>query len=513
VRGRLNLAHFVSVWEPLLVTVKNSVLATESQNQLLAQLQPDTKFQIIIGLSGGVDSVVLLDLLSRWYQVTPNASDNYQLLSVHVNHGIHSLADQHESFCIEFADNYGIPIQVIKLGELPPESVRQSGLEAVARNKRYSAIQQVAFDFSALVTAHHQTDQVETVLLNILRGSGVAGAKGMLASTQLAVDDSATDKSSKLLTIARPLLDFDREMIERYALKHKLHWVEDPTNQELKYRRNFLRKSVLPLLQQHWPDYQNTISRFTSHVQEADQLLNDLAQEWLASLSDRAHPNNKVIDLVALSRLPVIRQKWIIRAWLSSHGLSNPNHSKLNEFVRQLNESQSGSAELRYIDLHGNTTVTIVAELGKVWLLVFEIDSDNDEWQEQFISLSASETLQHYPLRVGVLTVNTELLAASSSFREGQLKITALDLIGVTMRTAIHPVKRAHSQQLKKLCQENAIPVWQRQNLPVISYDGEVVWIASVGWLKVDANISRQFIVDCVTGENTAKQAIFSWLW
>ena len=192
---------------------------------------------IALGLSGGADSVVLLHLLR---QLAVRYA--WRLSAVHVHHGISPQADAWAAFCADLCVRENIPLQIERVNIAP---LRHLGIEAAARTLRHAALARQQVDFIAL--AHHQDDQVETLLLQLLRGAGVRGVSAMPVFKRR---DGAS-------AIVRPLLDIARSTLLAYAQQHALQWVEDESNADDAYPRNFLRHRVLPLLQQRFPAYQS----------------------------------------------------------------------------------------------------------------------------------------------------------------------------------------------------------------------------------------------------------------
>jgi tRNA(Ile)-lysidine synthase len=265
---------------------------------------------VCIGLSGGCDSVVLLHLLSR-------IGLGGRLLVVHVNHGLSPNADRWTEFCREYCARLAVQLSVI-----PVQVDRQSGfgLEAAAREARYAALAGCPAD--VIVLAHHQGDLAETVLFNLLRGAGVAGAAGMPAERAVG--------GKRLL---RPLLTVARDDLEVYAQEHGLRWVEDESNTDQHFSRNYLRHDVLPILRQRFPAVEGSLAQAASHFAEADQLLGELAEfDWRQA----AEGDGESASLPVLRQLSLSRLKNLVRYRLRQLGWQVPSASRLDEFCRQV---------------------------------------------------------------------------------------------------------------------------------------------------------------------------------
>ncbi|RFC34235.1 MAG: tRNA(Ile)-lysidine synthase [Candidatus Nitrotoga sp. MKT] len=266
---------------------------------------------ILLGLSGGVDSVVLLHLLQ---QLSPRYS--WHLSALHVHHGISPQADAWAVFCADLCALYEVSLRIEYVNIAP---LRSLGIEAAARKLRHAALAQQQVDFIAL--AHHLDDQAETLLLQLLRGAGVRGASAMPAITHRV----------NAPTLLRPLLNVPRSRLLEYAQQHGLQWVEDESNADDAYPRNFLRHRILPLLEQRFPAYRKTLLRSSQHFAEAAELLDELAQQdaELAIVGNR-------LDVKKLRVLGGIRGKNLLRYFLAAQGTPIPDSTRLQEMLRQL---------------------------------------------------------------------------------------------------------------------------------------------------------------------------------
>ncbi|KQQ68076.1 tRNA(Ile)-lysidine synthase [Pseudomonas sp. Leaf127] len=253
-----------------------------------------------VAFSGGLDSTVLLHLLialSRRQPLPP-------IHAIHVHHGLQATADAWPAHCRQVCAALGVPLRI--------ERVRvRSGasLEEAARQARYAAFSRALGPGEWLLVAQHRDDQAETLLFRLLRGAGVRGLAAMAPSRALG--------RGRLL---RPLLDVSRTALEDYARRHGLRWVEDPSNQDVHYSRNFLRHQVLPLLQARWPQAQASLARSAAHLGDAQQLLDELAVDDLARAqrhSEFAWLNLPALALAPLASLSEARQRNALRHWLA----------------------------------------------------------------------------------------------------------------------------------------------------------------------------------------------------
>ena len=262
--------------------------------------------QLTVGLSGGIDSVVLLHALAA---LRPAAT----LSAVHVHHGLSPHADQWAEFCCDFAQRLGVAcictcVQV--------ERGSADGLEAAARRARHGVFAQLDTDW--IVLAHHRDDQAETLLFNLLRGTGLAGAAAM------------RPRRGKLL---RPLLDIGRAEIEAYAVAHGLDWIEDESNRDTRHTRNFLRHRILAPLAQRFGAAAQNLAAAAARFAEAQELLNDLARLDLGGSEDFP------VTVAAFQALPEPRARNALRFLLAQRGVRIPNEARLREALRQMLEA------------------------------------------------------------------------------------------------------------------------------------------------------------------------------
>jgi tRNA(Ile)-lysidine synthase len=258
--------------------------------------------RLVVGLSGGVDSVVLLHAL---YALEP-----VDLTAIHVHHGLSPFADQWSEFCRNLCQRWQVPLRV---EYVQVERGSGDGLEAAARRVRHEALQRAGADW--VVLAHHQGDRAETMLFNVLRGAGVRGAGAL------------REVSGRLL---RPLLSVNRLTIFDYAKSVSLPWVEDPSNADIGFSRNYLRHGVLPELETRFPAATTMLARAAGHFAEAADLLDELARMDLSG-RDACFP----VPVDVLRGLPEPRARNLLRFLLWRSGVGIPSEERLVEALRQ----------------------------------------------------------------------------------------------------------------------------------------------------------------------------------
>jgi tRNA(Ile)-lysidine synthase len=394
-----------------------------------------------LALSGGVDSVVLLNLL-----LSAQRTLNFSLSALHVNHHLSPHAKEWAAFCAALCAEHGVPL-IVKNVQVPRRS--PLGLEAAARSLRYQAFAEL--DSDVLLLAHHLDDQAETLLLNLLRGAGVRGAAGMPASRR------------HTLLLARPLIDVPRASLMAYAKQHRLAWVEDESNDNIAFARNFLRHDVLPVIERRFPAYRQTLTRAAQHFSEADALLDELAAIDLAS-AVRAEK----LHLAALASLSHARAKNLFRAYLESQGVPLLDADRLQEWLRQLLTARADSRVAL-----GVAGLMLRRYRGEAWV-EFETPTPAPDWQMAWR---------------GEREINLPVLGGKLLFTSAQgagISLAKLMQFDVTLRLRqggekLKPSCARPRKTLKHLLQEAAIPPWQRERLPLIYSGAHLVAVPDIG--------------------------------
>jgi tRNA(Ile)-lysidine synthase len=413
--------------------------STDLAARVAAVLAPhvarDSRIQV--GLSGGLDSAVLLHLLHR---LAPEFG--WKISALHVHHGISPNADAWAAFCAACCATLNIPLRTVHIDVAPLRN--QHGLEAAARILRHAAYAQSDSDFVAL--AHHADDQAETLLLQLLRGSGVRGAAAMPFI-------SVPENGNKLI---RPLLAFSRQEILDYAQAQQLQWIEDESNADQHYARNFLRHSVFPLLSQRFPAVRQTLARSAGHFAEAAELQNDLA-----ALDARGAINAGWLELTALAQLSPARARNLLRYFLETRGAPVPSAAQLQEMLSQLTSPRQDAAVC--VDFAG---WQLRRYRGYIWVEPKPPACDPElqlGWQ--------GETELFWPPLEGKVRFD--------SVQGAGLSLAKLQHAPVHLRLRqgaerLRPYSGARSRSLKNLLQESAVPPWQRARLPLL-YCGELL--------------------------------------
>jgi tRNA(Ile)-lysidine synthase len=398
---------------------------------------------LVVGLSGGVDSVALLTALAELAPVL-----RFSLRAVHVNHGISPNAASWAAFCSGLCARVSIPLQVETVDIAP---FRDLGLEAAARKARYEAFSRVDADF--LVLAQHRDDQAETLLLRLLRGTGLKGLAAMAPMRRL---------EGTRARILRPLLGVSRAEIEAFARARGLEWVEDESNADTARQRNFLRHEVIPVVERQFPAALAAIARTAANLGEARELLDAMALGDFEGCGDDA-----AVDIPALLRLGEARAKNVLRYWCDTHDIEPLSAARLAELLRQLRESRLDARTrldagnwrfLRYRDrLYLQRACAASPDLNEVWA-----------GENALPLLGLGGVLRFKPEEGRGLSVER--------LRAGRVTVR-LRRGGERLRLD----HRRPSRTLKNLFQENGVPPWRRGRLPLLYCGERLVAVPGIG--------------------------------
>jgi len=413
--------------------------------------------RLVVGLSGGVDSVALLDLLARIA-----ARRRFKLSAIHVNHQLSPHASRWAEFCRKLCRDRNIPLRVAKVTVRRGDSV-----EAAARAARYDAFRRMRVEY--VVLAHNQDDQAETLLLQLLRGAGVKGLAAMpvVRGEERGAGREANNRretaSRPVFRILRPLLNVPRSEIEAYAKQHGLAWVEDESNIDSYFLRNFLRREVLPVIAQRVPAYRATLARSARNLAEAAELLDELARaDSVASFVEGT------LQVSALRRFSPARAKNLLRWFLARRGLSMPNAERLEEGLRQALEAKEDARVC--IDLGDHQLRRFAGALHLIAKTAPVPVGFSRRWRGEH-KLVLTELN-------GVLTMRKR--------RGNGISLARIGTSPATIRTRrggerLQPDCGWPRRSLKNLLQELRIPPWERDRLPLLFCNGDLVWVPGVG--------------------------------
>lgn len=408
----------------------------------ILDLQPE---RLVVGYSGGVDSHVLLHWLSRNLSKSDNPP---HVCAIHVNHGLNEQAEAWQVHCEQVCTDLDV-----ELFTFPVEVKRDGSLEENAREARYELFGSFLKSSDFLLLAHHLDDQIETAIFKLFRGNGFVG-----------MPQSRPLKEAKLY---RPLLHTSRKEIEIYAQKEDLAWIEDDSNLDTAFDRNFIRLTLLPLIRERWPHLSANLKHVLGKEEESSLLLESIAEQDRLDLETE----ERVIFLSRFRKLDLLRQKNFLRYWIKKSANAFPAESFVSDAVRQMMSSDSFGLRWESLQINGYRDKAYLMKAPEK----APCASKGQNWSlEDLSELSA--------LGIRVETIKGQGLKAdlcqdlSIGFRKGGEKMQLN--------------KGAGSKKLKHLLQDKGVPPWVRDSLPLIYKNEQLIAIAAVPEWGLDSLIS-----------------------
>ncbi len=402
--------------------------------------------RLTVAYSGGLDSHVLLHLIADLPQLRPDV----QVRALHINHRLQIASDEWAEHATVVADALGVPITVVTVDV---EASHSDGPEAAARLARYAAFSDHLEPGEHIMLAQHADDQAETFLLQALRGSGPDGLASIPKKRTFAKG-----------FMSRPLLSSTREQLQAYAREHELDFIHDPSNDDRRFDRNFLRHEIFPLMKARWPAATRTLARSANRCSAASQTLLGLAQEDLRQVRLRGVSELSVSEIKALPRERVYN---VLRLWVRQSGLRMPRLQDLAEVYRQLVMSRhdsQGIVNVRDYEFRRHKD--------RLYLLLpqKEPSAFHYDWEAPF-----------EPLYIPEIDQTLTLLECD---RQG-IRIPTHGVITVRSRVGSELIKLgepAFHKAVKKLLQEASVPPWLRDVTPLIYIEGRLaaVWNIAV---------------------------------
>jgi tRNA(Ile)-lysidine synthase len=371
---------------------------------------------IVLALSGGIDSIVLLHYLNKNY--------HNNLKVIHCNHNLSKHCDKWSLFCKDLCKNINVEYKNINIS-----ITGKSNIEQRLRQKRYQALACNLKDNDILCTAHHQNDQAETLLIQLFRGGGLNGLAAMPKIKKLGKGFHY-----------RPLLDVKKEVINNYANLNKLKWVEDDSNENINFRRNFIRLKIIPELFKVYENITQVIARAANNQAEALQLVNELA---LIDITQNKLINNNKINIANLIKLDLKRIKNVIRYHIKSLDFIMPTNNVMLEIVKILYAKKDAKPKVNW-----------------------------DNYQ-----------VRSYKNELYFINNNDE----NNNFCPLYQEFVNLANFSIGYRTKgqrVRLINKKHTQSLKKILQQANIPPWERDNLKMYYIDNKLVAMERIGRLE-----------------------------
>ncbi|WP_019613172.1 tRNA lysidine(34) synthetase TilS [Psychromonas ossibalaenae] len=417
------------------------------QLNTLAAVQDKTEFHI--ALSGGLDSVVLLHLFAR----LRNRGGELSVCGHHVDHGLSANAQAWTVFCRDLCKELNIKFITSQVSLVKKS---RTSIEALAREKRYLCLTEKLSEKAYLVTAHHQDDQLETVLLALKRGSGNTGLQGILSKQKLTCGH-----------LIRPLLNFSRQQLESYAQAFALKWIEDESNSDQVFDRNFIRHSITPLLKQRWPAITKTAARTASLCQEQQTLLDEIGGIDFQHCS-MALLNQQVVDISSIKELSIARRNNVLRYWFKENNYSYPSSKQLLAIWQDV--VLAGEDALPEIQFKGYSVRRYRGHLYLVKdLPAVSLPDSPVVWagEAQLNLLDGRVKLQFSMIKDKVNNSD------SICFKQGA-EIAVCFRQQLPAKLSCRPAGRNGSRTVKKLLHEYHVPPWLRDFVPFILINGKL---------------------------------------
>ena len=429
------------------------MLLTKFQAQI--DKYASTQKQFLIGFSGGLDSTALLLLFTKLRENRPHL----QMRAIHIHHGLSANADSWTEHCKQICEQLNVPLII--------EKVRVdtcNGIEAGAREARYKAISQHILPDEILATAHHLQDQTETFFLALKRGSGLQG----LGAMQL-------QSTVYNLPVFRPLLHFTRPELEQFVQATKLDWVEDESNRDSRYERNFLRNEILPELRQRWAHFDLAVQRSAQHCFEQQQLINELLADEFAQNFDKT---DRSFSIQQFAQYSATKQKALLRLWLNEWQLPMPSLVQLEQIIQDVIFARSDSNPLFQL---GEKVVRRHQQ--KLYLTPQFTDISTHK-----VDIKIGETVC-LPDNLGTLTLTQQADKLLVQWKNKQIVTQTLPFtnspiqIRFSYSSKIRLTEKSANKEMKKIWQHFNVPVWQRQRIPLIFYGDKLK--SAVGLFEV----------------------------
>ncbi len=411
---------------------------------------------VLVAYSGGVDSHVLLVELQRCLK-----ESNKEIVALHFNHQYSENSDFWERHCQEICTNLNIKLRI---GRSPQSKKNSGGRENSFRMARYRWFEREIQNGDILVTAHHLDDQIETLLFRLLRGSGIKGLGAIAPNRQFG--------DGKLY---RPLLGVTRKDILEVARANSLRWIEDESNSDDNYDRNYIRSSILPLIQARWPSSPFVMYRATKNFQRGQKLLEEIGKNDFSELHEEAlncrFLNYGRINICHLNAISVERSENLLRYWVQKAGFKVPSASQLTELLRQLKIScrmnqaclRSGTLEFRRYRQH-------------LYLVPVQEYESN-----RIIRRRWSSSQQYF----GEIGIKLNLIKTmGSGLRKDSLNLDNLIVRNYRKNHKIRLNQKRRTKSLSKLFQELGVPPWERYRIPVLTLEDEVICVPGIGYTE-----------------------------
>ena len=405
------------------------------------QIKPLLPNKFCIAFSGGMDSTVLLHVMKNIID------EKSQIRAIHINHNIVDNSKVWTRTCKSICKNFGIDIEIISL-EVTHNGY---GLEAAARDERYKKLKEILYENEYLLTAHHEEDQMETVFLRMARGTGLDGLQGINEKYSFGEG-----------IIFRPMLEVSKTSVMDYAKEHQLKWVEDSSNQDTHFDRNFLRKKIIPQFRERWPSIASSVSRLSQLSAQNIKILNQIAEEDIGPIA-----NMNELPLAKLLDKSFERANNMLRYIILANGMSIPSMKTLQDGLKEMLDPETDKSVIAWKDY------CIRKYKNHLYFL-----SNSD--------LEPNKVDVRIPWEIGkTVNLGENIGSIEATFIHGDgLSIEKCkNKLTISYRQGgelIKPIGHRINKSLKNLFQENQILPWMRDKIPLIYYQDELVSVADL---------------------------------
>ena len=405
------------------------------------QIKPLLPNKFCIAFSGGMDSTVLLHVMKNIID------EKSQIRAIHINHNIVDNSKVWTRTCKSICKNFGIDIEIISL-EVTHNGY---GLEAAARDERYKKLKEKLYENEYLLTAHHEEDQMETVFLRMARGTGLDGLQGINEKYSFGEG-----------IIFRPMLEVSKTSVMDYAKEHQLKWVEDSSNQDTHFDRNFLRKKIIPQFRERWPSIASSVSRLSQLSAQNIKILNQIAEEDIGPIA-----NMNELPLAKLLDKSFERANNMLRYIILANGMSIPSMKTLQDGLKEMLDPETDKSVIAWKDY------CIRKYKNHLYFL-----SNSD--------LEPNKVDVRIPWEIGkTVNLGENIGSIEATFIHGDgLSIEKCEnKLTISYRQGgelIKPIGHRINKSLKNLFQENQILPWMRDKIPLIYYQDELVSVADL---------------------------------
>ncbi|MEP4891466.1 MAG: tRNA lysidine(34) synthetase TilS [Aliiglaciecola sp.] len=396
--------------------------------ELVSQFLEGSPKQIVIAYSGGVDSHLLLVTVAELVSKYPA----HHYLAVHVNHGLSPNADQWQKHCQQVCAELNIQF---KVQQVKVDASANGGLEAAARKVRYQALEAMTEHHGVILLGQHVQDQLETILLQLKRG---AGPKGLSAMAQSSVNENS-------ITLARPFLGLEKQDIVQLAQQKGLQWIEDESNQDTRFDRNFLRSQIIPSLLERWPNLASAANRSAQLCAEQQQLLDEVNAKHLQAMVNQRF----AIHIGKLQRLSEAWQNQIVRFWLAEQKVEMPSQSVLGELPKLLGAKPDGNP---------------IIDIGLYQLRRF---------REHLYCIKKRKP--ELDVKLTLTTSNTRLPNDLGHLHIDEKYIGQLLIVSRANNLKFKPLGSPHSKLLKQWFKQWDVPVWERERSLMLYWQDNVI--------------------------------------